>query len=529
METTIQSYLDQKSVFNYKTSKEIVAHCIFNNCDKDSRWKEAHLYIEEPTWLYHCKKCGSKGNWITLLKHFWDSIRDYPIEWYEKYQKPQTNTYVQKRKLIKEEDIRRYHKKLPLEMREWLNKRWVNDEYIDKKMLWYGSFFGSNWITIPIRDKSWNPLFFKLRRDPRTEGNRYAYFPSWYGVLYGEEVLENPINEVFICEGEFDKILVEQGGLHSITSTSGASTFKDEWIERLEKVNRVYIAFDNDETWKKEAQRRIEHISLRFPQKEVYNVNLPLGMGKDITDFIMNWGTAEELKTHHSEKVSGVDLSKFTQIGCTDIIETLSSVIKYDDINKLIVFLGMLSAYTEDSQLNIMMNAQSSSGKSYIPLEISNLFPEDSVVKLHYVSPSAFFHEEARYDEDLWKNVVNLDRKILIFIDQQRSELLERLRPLLSHDQKLLESKIVDKSSSGGNMTKTIFIKWYPGVIFCTTLSKLDEQEATRFILLSPEIHQEKINDSITLKIRKESSPESSNSEEENIKSQRANREYKKS
>lgn len=518
METTIQSYLDQKWVFNYKTGREIVAHCVFNECDKDSRWKEAHLYIEDSTWLYHCKKCDSKGNWITLLKHFGDSIDRYPMEWCKMSDKKIKPLFVQKKKALKEENVHRSNTALPQEMREWLNGRWITDEFINKKMLWYGSFFGSNWITIPIRDKKWNPLFFKLRRDPNIEGNRYAYFPNWYGSLYGEEILENPIDEVFICEWEFDKILVEQSGANSITSTSGATTFKDEWIEKLENVEKIYIALDNDETGKRETQKLIEHISLRFPQKEVYKVNIPPEMGKDITDFIMNGWTVEELKNLHSEKVSGVDLAKFTEIGCTDIIEVLSSLIKYDDINKLIVFLGMLSAYTEDSQLNIIMNAQSSSGKSFIPLEISNLFPEDSIVKLHYVSPSAFFHEEARYDDELWKSVVDLDRKILIFIDQQRSDLLERLRPLLSHDQKLLESKIVDKNSSGGNMTKTIFIKWYPSVIFCTTLSKLDEQEATRFILLSPEVHQEKINESINLKIQKESNSKSSNSEEEHIK-----------
>jgi hypothetical protein len=37
--------------------------------------------------------------------------------------------------------------------------------------------------------------------------------------------------------------------------------------------------------------------------------------------------------------------------------------------------------------------AESSTGKSYIPLELSGLFPSEDVIKLGYASPTSFFHD----------------------------------------------------------------------------------------------------------------------------------------
>ena len=50
-------------------------------------------------------------------------------------------------------------------------------------------------------------------------------------------------------------------------------------------------------------------------------------------------------------------------------------------MNKLVVFLAMLSAYTDKSQFNILLNAPSSSGKTYIPIEIAKYFPPESIAR----------------------------------------------------------------------------------------------------------------------------------------------------
>lgn len=203
-----------------------------------------------------------------------------------------------------------------------------------------------------------------------------------------------------------------------------------------------------------------------------------------------------------------LDVSKFEPMSIKELEEILGLTIKRDEIPKLITFLSMLSAYTEDSQMNVSNNAPSSTGKSFIPLEISYLFPKEDTIKLGNCSPTAFYHEQGIFDKERNVIIVNLERKIIIFLDQPSNALLTRLRALLSHDEREIQAKITDKNQKGGNRTKTVVIRGFPVVIFCTAGLNIDEQEATRFFLLSPEVSKEKIEDAIKEKIRKESSRE---------------------
>lgn len=200
-----------------------------------------------------------------------------------------------------------------------------------------------------------------------------------------------------------------------------------------------------------------------------------------------------------------IEESKFEPTTTETLVNILGQTIKRDDINKLITFLAMLSAYTEDSQLNISFNAPSSSGKSFIPLEVARLFPKEDVIQVGYCSPTAFFHDVGEFNEDKQGYIVNLSKKILIFLDQPHTLLLQHLRPMLSHDKKEIQIKITDKGQKKGLKTKNIYLIGYPVVIFCSAGLNLDEQEATRFLLLSPEINQDKIREAIYEKIRKES------------------------
>ena len=136
----------------HKSGKEIVAHCIFNDCDEDSHGKEAHLYIDDSNGCYQCKKCLEQGNWVTLLKHYGDNLSDYPLLGYESPRRlEQTSTKKQTVRLT-DKDIIKYQNAIPENIREYLNGRGITNEIITERQLGYGSFYGSNWITIPIRD-----------------------------------------------------------------------------------------------------------------------------------------------------------------------------------------------------------------------------------------------------------------------------------------------------------------------------------------------------------------------------------------
>lgn len=195
---------------------------------------------------------------------------------------------------------------------------------------------------------------------------------------------------------------------------------------------------------------------------------------------------------------------QFNPITLDEVTEVLGLTIKKDNTNKLVAFLCMLSIYTENSQFNIIFNAPSSTGKSYIPMEVSSLFPKEDVMTLAYSSPMAFFHATGNWDEKRKVISIDLSNKIIIFQDQPHTELLQRLRPLLSHDEKILRVQIADKKQKGGLRTKEIELIGFPSVVFCSAGMKIDEQESTRFLLLSPETNSEKIREAVASKIEKE-------------------------
>jgi len=333
-------------------------------------------------------------------------------------------------------------------------------------------------------------------------------------VLYRlPELIKAPTQDfVIICEGEKDADRLYELGFVATTCPMGAGKWRAEYNEYF-KGRLVAILPDNDTAGKKHAEQVAN--SLFGIAAEIRVVELPgLPEKGDISDWLDAGHDKSEL-IHLIDKAAPfdpkvgirVDVSKFRPMSSGELLRILGLTIKRDNENKLITFLCQLSAYTEDSQFNMSFNAPSSTGKSYIPTEIARLFPQEDVIEIGYCSPTAFFHDVGQYIKDLKGYVVDLSRKVLIFLDQPHTQLLERLRPLLSHDRKEISLKITDKTQKFGLKTKNVLLRGYPAVIFCTAGLKVDEQESTRFLLLSPESNQEKIREAIYEKVKKESDP----------------------
>jgi len=491
---TIKEYLTEKGIPFRESGKEIITKCLFNDCDRDSKDNDCHLYFSVETGQYDCKKCGEKGNIITLAKHFGD-----------------TETATKKTNIFNSELVEVCHKALPPHIREYLHKRGLTDAVINEHKLGYGQFYRKPWITIPIKDIYGNYVFFKLRMDPTFGNDKITYPKGAEAQLYDWETLTKLNNQLVICEGELDRLLLLSKGVPAITSTHGAMTFKDEWVEKIRKDNKIYVCFDNDEAGKKGSERVAKMVENGGCETNIITLPEEVGEKGDITDyFIKLGGSVNDLFGKYAKSYpEKIDLTQFSPMTSEQLQDTLGLTIKYDAENKLATFLCELSAYTESSQFNISYNAPSSTGKSYIPTEIARLFPQGDVMEIAYCSPTAFFHDVGQYDKDKNSYLVDLSHKILIFLDQPHNELLARLRPLLSHDKKEIAIKITDKTQKNGTKTKNILLRGYPSVIFCTAGLRIDEQEATRFLLLSPEVNQDKIQQGISATIRKEADSES--------------------
>jgi hypothetical protein len=82
-------------------------------------------------------------------------------------------------------------------------------------------------ITIPICNKGGGFAFFKLAKDPedKSDSPKMLASPGGHAELYGwERVLANP-ERIIICEGEFDRLVLESRGFAAVTSTAARSRF----------------------------------------------------------------------------------------------------------------------------------------------------------------------------------------------------------------------------------------------------------------------------------------------------------------
>jgi len=177
-----------------------------------------------------------------------------------------------------------------------------------------------------------------------------------------------------------------------------------------------------------------------------------------------------------------------------EVAEVLESTVRRDKPTKLILFAAMLLTFTDEDQINIMMSGESSIGKSYDANQVASYFPSDVVLILGGSSPTALYHEGV-WDKKRRLRLVDLKQKILILLDLPHYSLMQRLRPLLSHDKREILYKITDRSSKGALRTKNVLIVGYPTVVFCTAGLSLDDQETTRAFLLSPESSSDKLDE----------------------------------
>lgn len=167
---------------------------------------------------------------------------------------------------------------LPERIKEWLRQRGITDEAQEKYKL---DFNGANAIVIPIRDQNNKILFFKFRKDPSLTSNdvpKYWYEKGHKVALYNESILAD-VKHVIICEGEFDCIVLNSLGFPAVTSTGGAGTFPDSWVEKF-AGKQVYICMDTDDAGRKAAVRLL----FMFPGSKL--IALPKTI-KDVTDYFV--------------------------------------------------------------------------------------------------------------------------------------------------------------------------------------------------------------------------------------------------
>jgi DNA primase len=182
----------------------------------------------------------------------------------------------------------RYHADLPTRIREYLKARGISDRMVDRHFLgWNGRR-----ITIPIFNREGQLAFFKFARDPGEEHASPKMLASRGSTLelYGWEVVLGKPASIIICEGEFDRLVLEAYGFDAVTSTGGAGTFRPEWAPDFEEIPEVYLCFDHDVAGERGALR----VAKLMPQAKLVTLPSDVGEGGDVTDFFVRLGFSRE-------------------------------------------------------------------------------------------------------------------------------------------------------------------------------------------------------------------------------------------
>ena len=174
-----------------------------------------------------------------------------------------------------------YHDALPRRLRKYLNGRGIPDEIIDSHIIgWNG------WrITIPIYNRQGEVVFFKLAKDPQDQrpAPKMLTSPGAGVELYGwDRVLQKP-ECLIICEGEFDRLVLEAQGFAAVTSTGGAATFRLEWAKAIRSISKVYACFDRDPA----GQNGAMVVALMIPHTKVIELPEAVGERGDVTDYFV--------------------------------------------------------------------------------------------------------------------------------------------------------------------------------------------------------------------------------------------------
>lgn len=303
--TKVLANLDNESFFISELKNvsrrghEAKAECPFKDFHENSVDNTPSFTVNLLKGLYYCQTCHSRGNAHSLYKHLYKLTNDEA--WFQigdrlNIERPSDK----KQPKVDSSLIMGYHKdlmQLTGPIRDVLKtKRGFTDETLKRFSLgWDGER-----VTIPIYDE-FNVLanFRKYQWNSTDDKWKVLNYTDEFGNAFGEvrifgieNLVENFTEYVIWSEGETDRILAEQYGFPTCCATSGAGTFKQEWM-RYFRGKRVYIMQDNDDAGRSATAKLCERLDSIC---DVYTVNWPKDFPAkgDITDFFTIYkGTKE--------------------------------------------------------------------------------------------------------------------------------------------------------------------------------------------------------------------------------------------
>jgi 5S rRNA maturation endonuclease (ribonuclease M5) len=255
---------------------------LINFCPFCNSTDWSHFYISLITGQYLCHHCNNSGTLLSLKEHVGDlagvsSFRDVHIGNGTKPKEiPMDMIDKATNNLLENGDALKY-----------LKRRRFSQEAIIYFKLGYSEEKGNQWIWFPyivngeVKDIKKRSLIGKTFL--RIGGE---------SALLNEDIFKTNPKEVVITEGETDCIALWSAGYSNVVgATIGAQGINPNWIDLLDKVERVYICYDMDDAGIEGAYKLANRLGL----EKCYRIMLPPGI-KDVNEFFQKRYTLEHFK-----------------------------------------------------------------------------------------------------------------------------------------------------------------------------------------------------------------------------------------
>jgi hypothetical protein len=219
------------------------------------------------------------------------------------------------------------------------------------------------------------------------------------------------------------------------------------------------------------------------------------------------------------------------------VIKVVKKTVKQEDSLIRQIFYTSLSAYTNDP-INLGIIAPTSEGKTYPVIETLKHFPKEDVWLIGSMSTKLLVRQKGTLvDEnnellkpkikelreriedntqdkiekqeleeqlsELYENarsLIDLQDKILVFLEPPQHDLWNLLKPILSHDAEEIEFPYVDKTEKKGLQPKRVIVRGWPACIFCSARDESNwpvwPEIQSRFLITSPNMNPIKYQES---------------------------------
>lgn len=277
----VLSYLQSKGLVLKKAGgDEIHTHCFYCGEDPSARGR---LYVNinadaDIPGLHECKLCGAKGALPTIQRHFGD--------------KPEKGEKEEEQSLLKREilvEAATFYHELLLEDLAYVDvlrylmgpERGLTIETIERFQIGYapggmavykhlknqgyrthditstglvaeyGGKLGDTlghpgpMITIPYKVVG-NIVGLRGRAHPFDgKGSKYKTPPGNPVRLFNSDATWDQ-DEIIVCEGEFDAMILIQAGFENVVALPGANVFQEAWVGYFTQAKKIFTVFDND-------------------------------------------------------------------------------------------------------------------------------------------------------------------------------------------------------------------------------------------------------------------------------------------